>query len=118
MNTYLIFYQWYENTVKGIIKADTEEEALLKFAKNCTKLDCNYKLEKKYGYGGSLGNFYYDEEDGIPFEEVFKGFLNGENGGLFEVIKLEDSTEGIITSISHPHEPSTIGFYNGEDEEV
>lgn len=54
MATYLVMYQWYENTATGIIKASSEEQALYTFGLYINRLDCNYKLEKKYGYGEVL----------------------------------------------------------------
>lgn len=107
MNKYLIIYQWYEDTAHGIITAENEDAALLRFAKLTNKLDCNYELEKKYGYGGSISPFFYDEDEDKTFEEVFKKFLNEEGRGTFQVIKLNQDIEGIIT---------TKGFYNGQED--
>lgn len=106
MNKYLIFYQWYENTANGIVTAENENAALLKFAKLINKIDCNYKLENKYGYVGSISPFFYDEDENETFEQVFKKFLEEGEGGTFQVIELNQNTEGIIT---------TKGFYNGQD---
>ena len=110
MKQFLIFYQWYEFTSQGIIKANTEEEALLKFARTVWKLNDNYELERKYGYGGSISPFFFDEEDEkegtSTFEATFKEFLENSNSGNFEIIELTPDTEGIIT---------TKGFYNGEE---
>lgn len=106
MKTYLILYQWYEYTVNGIIEANNEDEALLKFAEYSNKLDCNYMLEKKYGYGGSL-NLYFDKEGEKSFKEVFQEYLNNGNRDLFNIIELTGNTKGIITN---------KGFYNGEEE--
>lgn len=104
--TYLIFYQWYEFTSQGIIQAEDKEKALLKFAKLTYKLDNNYELEKKYGYGGSISPFFYDDEDSEEtFESVFNGFLD-EYKSCFQVIELNQDIEGIITE---------KGFYNGQE---
>ena len=107
MKQYLILYQWYENTSYGIIKAENEDEAILKFAKNVCKLDCNYTLEKKYGQGGSISPFFYDEDKEETFDEQFNEFLENGEGGTFEVTEITQSIEGIITN---------KGFYNGQDE--
>ena len=65
MATYLVMYQWYEFTATGIIKASSEEQAINTFGLYVNQLDSNYKLEKKYGYGGSISPFFYDEEEEI-----------------------------------------------------
>ena len=115
MKQYLVLYQWYEITSCGIIKDETEDEAILKFAKITDKLDCNHELEKKYGYGGSISPFCYDEYKEGTFEEQFNKFLESGEGGKFTVTEITQNTEGIITEKSCPDKPSELGFYNGQD---
>ena len=115
MATYLIMYQWYENTATGIIKASSEEQALYTFGLYVTKLDCNHKLEKKYGYGGSISPFFYDEEE-ETFTSAFEKFLDSEDRGTFTVVEITENTEGIITDKFVSGAPSITGFYNGEEE--
>ena len=118
MATYLVMYQWYEFTSHGIIKATSEEQAINTFCLYVTRLENNYQLEKKYGYGGSVSPFHYDEqdEDEEPFLRTLKKFMDSEDRGTFTVIEIKEDTEGIITERSIPHEPSVTGFYNGEKE--
>ena len=106
MKEFLVLYHWYENSSHGIIKAETKKEALIRFAKLNSKLDCNYELEKKYGYCGSISPFFYDEDKEETFEEQFEKFLNSNEGGSFHIIELAGNLEGIITD---------KGFYNGQD---
>ena len=113
MATYLVMYQWYENTATGIIKASSEEQALYTFGLYVSKLDRNYKLEKKYGYGGSISPFFYDEEE-ETFTSAFKKFLDSEGRGTFTVVEITEDTEGIITDKSQRYRET--GFYNGEEE--
>ena len=79
MATYLVMYQWYEFTATGIIKASSEEQAINTFGLYVNKLDSNYKLEKKYGYGGSISPFFYDEEEEINQYELSL-FVQEEDG--------------------------------------
>ena len=115
MKQYLILYQWYENTAQGIIKAESKDQALLVFAKWIYKLDCNYELERKYGYGGSISPFFYDEDREETFEEQFIKFLDSHDRGEFQIIEITQDTEGIITSISSREEPDRINFYKGQN---
>lgn len=115
MKQYLVLYQWYEITSYGIIKAETEDKAILKFAEITHKLDCNHTLEKKYGYGGSISPFYYDEDEEGTFEEQFNKFIESGEGGKFTVTEITENTEGIITEKFYPSKPSELGFYNGQD---
>lgn len=115
MATYLIMYQWYENTATGIIKASSEEQALYTFGLYVNKLDCNHQLEKKYGYGGSIGPFFYDEEE-ETFTSAFKKYLDSDDRGTFTIVEITEDTEGIITEKFVSGAPSVTGFYNGEKE--
>ena len=115
MATYLVMYQWYENTATGIIKASSDEQSINTFGLYVSRLDCNYKLEKKYGYGGSISPFFYDEEE-ETFMSAFKKFLDNDNRGTFTVVEITGDTEGIITNKSVSGAPSITGFYNGEKE--
>lgn len=115
MATYLIMYQWYESTATGIIKASTEEQALNTFGLYVSRLDCNHELEKKYGYGGSISPFFYDEEE-ETFMSAFKKFLDSDDRGTFTVVEITEDTEGIITNKFVSGAPSVTGFYNGEKE--
>ena len=115
MATYLVMYQWYENTATGIIKATSEEQAINTFGLYVSKLDCNYKLEKKYGYGGSICPFVYDEEE-ETFISAFKEFLDSDIRGTFTVVEIKEDTEGIITEKFVAGKPNIIGLYNGEEE--
>ena len=115
MATYLVMYQWYEFSATGIIKAPSEEQAINTFGLYVNKLDCNYKLEKKYGYGGSISPFFYDEKE-ETFMSAFKKFLNSEDRGAFTVVEIKENTEGIITEKSVAGKPNITGLYNGEEE--
>ena len=74
-----------------------------------------HQLEKKYGYGGSISPFFYDEEE-ETFMSAFKKFLDSDDRGTFTVVEITEDTEGIITNKFVSGAPSVTGFYNGEEE--
>lgn len=108
MAKYLVMYQWYEFTSKSIIIADDKEQAIKEHVRLCSKLDCNYRLERIYGYGGSISPFFmdYDDEE-INFDEQYNKFMESSDRGEFEVIDLSDDLVGLLTD---------KGLYNGENE--
>lgn len=108
MAKFIVQYQWYENTSISVIIAETKEQAIKEHVRLCSKLDCNWKLEKKYGYGGSVSPFFmdYDDEE-MNFDEQYKKFIDSSDRGEFEVIELKEDLIGLITD---------KGMYNGENE--
>lgn len=112
MSRYLVTYSWFENANVGIIEAEDESSAIIKFAMLTHKLESNYLLEREYGYVSGLSPFFYDslhtfvEGRDKTLEETLTQFVKTYKRN-FQVVELTSNSVGILTSEGL--------LYNGQD---